>query len=124
MYCQMIRVISSPSISATGLTTLIFAMERGTLAARNGWESDGKRCAAGGASHRAGGVAIAPASRRRKSLASYRPGQVRGIATAQRVKAYNPFDATLLWLTYVPRALLASRAKLNESRGARTRWRP
>jgi hypothetical protein len=26
MYCQMIRVISSPSSSTTGLVTLIFAM--------------------------------------------------------------------------------------------------
>src|SRR5580693_5029320 len=120
MCCQMIRVISSPSISTTGLTTLIFAMERGTLAARNGWESDGKPCAAGGASHRAGGVAIAPASRRRKSLASYRPGANAGHSHGPRVKAYNPFDATLLWLTYVPRPLLASRAKLNETRGAQT----
>jgi hypothetical protein len=38
MDCQMIRVISSPSISTTGLATLIFAMEKGTLAVRNGWE--------------------------------------------------------------------------------------
>src|SRR5271170_6642167 len=29
MYCQMIRVISSPSSSTTGLVTLIFAMEIG-----------------------------------------------------------------------------------------------
>jgi hypothetical protein len=43
MYCQMIRVISSPSISTTGLTTLIFAMDKGTLAARNGWEKRRKR---------------------------------------------------------------------------------
>jgi hypothetical protein len=27
MYCQMIRVISSPSSSTTGLATLIFAIE-------------------------------------------------------------------------------------------------
>jgi hypothetical protein len=27
MYCQMIRVISSPSISTMGLVTLIFAIE-------------------------------------------------------------------------------------------------
>ena len=29
MYCQMIRVISSPSSSTTGLVTLIFAMTEG-----------------------------------------------------------------------------------------------
>jgi hypothetical protein len=29
MYCQMIRVISSPSSSTTGLVTLIFAIEIG-----------------------------------------------------------------------------------------------
>src|SRR5271155_894841 len=39
MYCQMIRVISSPSISTTGLATLIFAMAIRTFAARNGWEN-------------------------------------------------------------------------------------
>src|ERR1700722_18729842 len=47
MDCQMIRVISSPSISTTGLTTLIFAMEKGTLAARNGWEKRQEQCVAG-----------------------------------------------------------------------------
>src|SRR6202012_2500961 len=31
MYCQMIRVISSPSSSTTGLVTLIFAMGRGAF---------------------------------------------------------------------------------------------
>src|SRR5579872_4879232 len=31
MYCQMIRVISSPSSSTTGLVTLIFAMEKRAL---------------------------------------------------------------------------------------------
>src|SRR3954469_7089647 len=31
MYCQMIRVISSPSISTTGFFTLIFAILRGHL---------------------------------------------------------------------------------------------
>src|SRR5262245_17769521 len=51
MYCQMIRVISSPSISTTGLTTFIFAMTRGTLAARNAdrnrWEKRKEPCAEG-----------------------------------------------------------------------------
>src|ERR1700716_3108750 len=39
MYCQMIRVISSPSGSTTGLVTLIFAMaDRAFLGtARFGW---------------------------------------------------------------------------------------
>jgi hypothetical protein len=36
MYCQMIRVISSPSSSTTGLVTLIFAMEIGPF-----WENSG-----------------------------------------------------------------------------------
>src|SRR5882672_8689108 len=36
MYCQMIRVISSPSSSTTGLVTLIFAMEIGPS-----WEQRG-----------------------------------------------------------------------------------
>jgi hypothetical protein len=31
MYCQMIRVISSPSSSTTGLVTLIFAMTEGAF---------------------------------------------------------------------------------------------
>jgi hypothetical protein len=31
MYCQMIRVISSPSSSTTGLVTLIFAMMEGAF---------------------------------------------------------------------------------------------
>jgi hypothetical protein len=31
MYCQMIRVISSPSSSTTGLVTLIFAMGKRAL---------------------------------------------------------------------------------------------
>src|SRR5215207_9877733 len=41
MYCQMIRVISSPSSSTTGLVTLIFAMTEGAFlenrAFRAGW---------------------------------------------------------------------------------------
>jgi hypothetical protein len=36
MYCQMIRVISSPSSSTTGLVTLIFAIEIGPF-----WNSAG-----------------------------------------------------------------------------------
>src|SRR6266478_4779410 len=41
MYCQMIRVISSPSSSTTGLVTLIFAMEIGPFwetAVSGGWD--------------------------------------------------------------------------------------
>src|SRR6516225_6997545 len=68
MYCQMIRVISSPSISTTGLTTFIFAMTRKTLAARNGGKKRQVPRAAAGSANRAGGVAIAPALRRRKTL--------------------------------------------------------
>src|SRR2546421_1262554 len=70
MYCQMIRVISSPSSSTTGLVTLIFAMEigpfwnsafrdeRGWAAAvaiaseHAGWKANG--CAAGRRFHAAG----------------------------------------------------------------------
>src|SRR6195952_1846941 len=40
MYCQMIRVISSPSSSTTGLVTLVFPMEVGPFwnsAFRDGW---------------------------------------------------------------------------------------
>src|SRR6266849_3785600 len=36
MYCQMIRVISSPSSSTTGLVTLIFAMELGPFLEQRG----------------------------------------------------------------------------------------
>ena len=50
MYCQMIRVISSPSSSTTGLVTLIFAMTEGAFlenrAFSGGWDG--------------GAVAIAP----------------------------------------------------------------
>jgi hypothetical protein len=35
MYCQMIRVISSPSSSTTGLVTLIFAMMEGAFFSEN-----------------------------------------------------------------------------------------
>src|SRR6266704_45547 len=39
MYCQMIRVISSPSSSTTGLVTLIFAMTEGAfLGTGGGWD--------------------------------------------------------------------------------------
>jgi hypothetical protein len=43
MYCQMIRVISSPSSSTTGLVTLIFAMTEGAFSSENrafgaGWD--------------------------------------------------------------------------------------
>src|ERR1700753_1993551 len=41
MYCQMIRVISSPSSSTTGLVTLIFAMEIGPYLERGLSEWDG-----------------------------------------------------------------------------------
>src|SRR3954463_6524359 len=46
MYCQMIRVISSPSSSTTGLDTLIFAMSKGAfwearVLRRGGREYDG-----------------------------------------------------------------------------------
>src|SRR5476649_2785408 len=47
MYCQMIRVISSPSSSTTGLVTLIFAMEIGpfwTSAFREGWNARSDDC--------------------------------------------------------------------------------
>src|SRR5579864_4656536 len=37
MYCQMIRVISSPSSSTTGLVTLMFAMEIRALLESCGW---------------------------------------------------------------------------------------
>src|SRR5207253_10718633 len=70
MYCQMIRVISSPSSSTTGLVTLSFAMEIGpfgtarfgtergwavavAIASENaGWKANG--CAAGRQFHAAG----------------------------------------------------------------------
>src|SRR3954471_2113279 len=37
MYCQMIRVISSPSSSTTGLVTLIFAMTEGAFSEEGWW---------------------------------------------------------------------------------------
>src|SRR6266699_155488 len=48
MYCQMIRVISSPSSSTTGLVTLIFAMEIGPFGkiARFGTDVDAARAIA------------------------------------------------------------------------------
>src|SRR5262249_61869580 len=46
MYCQMIRVISSPSSSTTGLATLILAM-KGPFGARAG-KTGGRRDAGGG----------------------------------------------------------------------------
>src|SRR6476661_1816685 len=47
MYCQMIRVISSPSSSTTGLVTLIFAMEKGLFgdSALRGEAGDGRAIA-------------------------------------------------------------------------------
>ena len=45
--CQMIRVISSPSISTTGLATLIFAMRVKNLCIPEGREKRRERNAAG-----------------------------------------------------------------------------
>jgi hypothetical protein len=41
MYCQMIRVISSPSSSTTGLDTLIFAMIGEASWERRYWRATG-----------------------------------------------------------------------------------
>src|ERR1700722_12924387 len=62
MYCQMIRVISSPSSSTTGLVTLIFAMEIGPL-----WNSAGD----GGMMHPRYSTADAVA--KAKALCSFSP---------------------------------------------------
>jgi hypothetical protein len=46
MSCQMIRVISSPSISTTGFFTLIFAIVDGPLRGRNWGRNAGRNAGA------------------------------------------------------------------------------
>src|SRR5215212_9968490 len=64
MNCQMIRVISSPSISTTGLATLIFAIGQALVRERNKPEAGRAAMRQTGAGPR---VPIAPAVSRRKA---------------------------------------------------------
>src|ERR1700694_3310799 len=95
MYCQMIRVISSPSSSTTGLVTLIFAMTDRAFfleTARFGWgwgsavaiapENAGWK-----ANGRAAGARFQAALRRRASAARALPI---GIARSCRLGRRQP----------------------------------
>src|SRR6185295_18947898 len=93
MYCQMIRVISSPSSSTTGLVTLIFAMTEGAFlenrALGGGWDGGVVAIAPGNAGWKAiGGAGMAgfQASRKRRSsqLRALPGGMARITAAALR----------------------------------------